>query len=98
MFRNIPHGLYRIWFADCDEPCLASVGSTHDGTRWYAPCNWTSGNNRDPVVASTDWSVIRNAELIEPAYGESEGPGIYTRELTAAEIESGVIDPSIPWQ
>ena len=68
MTKDLPHGLYRIWFVDCgDASVLASVGSTYDGTRWYAPCNWTSDNNLRPLVASTDWRIVQRVELIEAA-------------------------------
>jgi len=64
--KGMKHGLYRIYWKEEDGggASLASVGYTHDGSNWHAPCNWTSENNNSPMVASTDWSSIEKAELI----------------------------------
>tara|TARA_Y100000310_G_C20598360_1_gene771697 strand:+ start:227 stop:601 length:375 start_codon:yes stop_codon:yes gene_type:complete len=63
-------GLYRIFWKS-GGTSLASVGQTHDGTRWFAPCNWT-GKNENPLVASTDWKLVSRFELID-VIGENVG-------------------------
>jgi hypothetical protein len=56
------HGIYRLyWYSGGSS--LASVGSCYDGTRWYAPINWISGDAKDPhpkhpLVAAIDWSYV----------------------------------------
>lgn len=54
--RLLP-GLYKLWWKS-GGISLASVGLTHDGARWYAPTNWTSGDNEKPMVASTNWRQV----------------------------------------
>jgi len=63
---QIPHGLYVLrWKAAAGSGAsLASVGTTHDGTRWFAPCNWTSGDNAHPMVASTNWDDVDHVVLV----------------------------------
>ena len=59
---KLGHGLYVLYWKDPSSrhtaASLASVGMTYDGTRWFAPCNWTSADNERPLVASTDWSRV----------------------------------------
>lgn len=60
--RHRELGVYRLfWYSGgCS---VAAVGMCDDGSRWYAPANWTAG---DPgAVVSTDWSPVKSAELIE---------------------------------
>lgn len=60
--RHRELGVYRLfWYSGgCS---VAAVGMCKDGSRWYAPANWTAG---DPgAVVSTDWSPVKSAELIE---------------------------------
>ena len=43
----------------------SSVGSMYDGTKWYAPCNWTcegSFGKRDLI--RTDWDIVEAAEML----------------------------------
>lgn len=55
-------GAYRL-FWHSGGSSVAAVGMLDDGTRWYAPANWT---NREPgAVVSTDWSLVKHADLIE---------------------------------
>lgn len=55
-------GVYRL-FWHSGGSSVAAVGMLDDGTRWYAPSNWT---NREPgAVVSTDWSLVKQADLIE---------------------------------
>lgn len=63
---KLAHGLYIIHWKDTTSgrPSLASVGMTYDGTRWYAPCNWTSSDNARPMVASTDWDIVARVVLV----------------------------------
>jgi hypothetical protein len=69
----LPLGLYRIFWDDDDAPSLASVGQCHDGTRWFAPSNWTCAVPDAPSigswpiarVATTDWSQVSRVERIE---------------------------------
>lgn len=65
-FKGLNLGVYKIYWKKRHGGghSLASVGQTYNGTRWYAPCNWTSENNDYPSVASTDWSKIKKVEQI----------------------------------
>jgi hypothetical protein len=73
--KELKHGLYKLWWktGGCS---LASVGSTHDGSRWYAPCNWTSQDNERPMVASTDWIDVDRVELIKENNYEKAKDGL----------------------
>jgi hypothetical protein len=52
-------GLYHIyWKGDGSGHSLAAVGLLDDGTRWFAPCNWTSETVAG--IASTDWSLVES--------------------------------------
>lgn len=64
--QELDYGLYRIFYKKKHGGgfSLASVGGTYDGTRWYAPCNWTTKSNSKPMVASTDWSHVKKVEKI----------------------------------
>lgn len=62
--KGLKHGVYRI-FWNTGGKSVASIGYTHDGTNWFAPCNWTSESNDKPIVASTDWKDVDRIELIE---------------------------------
>lgn len=35
---------------------IASVGQLYDGTRWFAPCNWT--NEKAEGICSTKWHYV----------------------------------------
>lgn len=56
------HGLYRLYWKDGGSS-LAAVGILHDGTRWYAPVNWT--NESPKGIAHDDWDRVERAELIK---------------------------------
>lgn len=62
--QKLDHGLYRIFYKKIYGGgfSLASVGSTHDGTRWFAPSNWVS--TCKDMVASTNWKRVKKVELI----------------------------------
>ena len=62
--KGLKHGVYKIFWIGGGSS-LASIGYTHDGTNWFAPCNWTSKDNNKPMVASTKWQMIDRIEFIE---------------------------------
>ena len=64
--RHQPTGVYRLFWhsGGCS---VAAVGMLDDGSRWYAPANWTSSGADG--VASADWSPVKSAELIESHQG-----------------------------
>lgn len=53
--RKLHHGIYRLYWKDGGSS-LASVGGLHDGTRWFAPINWTS--KAPDGIASTKWVYV----------------------------------------
>lgn len=69
--RELRHGLYRLFWKSGGFS-LAAVGILHDGTRWFAPVNWTCKTSEG--IASTDWKSVERAELIfvrGPTNGEA---------------------------
>jgi hypothetical protein len=62
--QNLLHGVYRLYWRSggCS---LASVGSLHNGDRWFACANWTSEKTRGIVVANDWWRKVVRAELVE---------------------------------
>lgn len=66
-------GAYRLFWKSGGSS-VASVGMAYDGTRWYAPANWTTGSADASLadVVSTDWDRVERAELIE-AYRNTVG-------------------------
>ena len=53
---------------------LAAVGQCHDGSKWFAPTNWTCATPEKPTqigswpiarVATTDWEQVAQVERIE---------------------------------
>lgn len=60
---KLPHGLYRLRWKEGGSS-LASVGSTYDGTRWFAPCNWTAASRDNPLIASTKWRMVDSVTTI----------------------------------
>lgn len=67
----LPLGLYRIHWDEGDTS-LAAVGQCHDGSRWFAPVNWTCAFPDQPTpgswpiarVATTDWDMVVRVEKI----------------------------------
>ena len=55
-------GLYEI-FWHSGGSSFASVGQLHDGSLWFAPCNWTSENSSG--IACTKWEFVKKVKLIE---------------------------------
>ena len=59
---NQPLGVYRLYWKDGGRESLATVGMLHDGTRWFAPVNWTA---RDVAgIASTKWRLVERMEKV----------------------------------
>lgn len=72
--EKLVSGLYRLFWAQHAGGgySLAAVGSTYDGTRWYAPTNWTARNAIDLAgLIATDWSRIERVELIRSRDGQN---------------------------
>lgn len=73
--RHRQLGVYRLFWKSGGFS-VASVGMTYDGTRWYAPANWTTGSADASLatVVSTDWGRVDRVELIEVnrSVGESD--------------------------
>lgn len=63
-------GLYRIYWKEDDRTSLASIGILHDGTRWLAPCNWSS-QEAGGIARSDYWDQIEQVELIVEDTGNS---------------------------
>ena len=61
--RKLRHGLYRLWWKSGDSS-LAAVGSLYDGTRWFAPTNWTAPAY-SRLVTSVAWRMVQRVERIE---------------------------------
>jgi hypothetical protein len=62
--QKLKHGVYRLYW-DGRNYSLASVGSLSNGSRWFAPCNWTSESADGIVGVNTDWTMVKKAVLIE---------------------------------
>lgn len=70
--RQLQLGLYRLHW-DEGGTSLAAVGMCYDGSRWFAPVNWTCRPPKEAtvgkwpvaVVATTDWSRVLRADKIE---------------------------------
>lgn len=61
--KKLNHGLYIIKWKKKNGggTSLASVGSTSNGDRWLAPCNWVSGSTSDSEI----WDKIKKVKLIK---------------------------------
>lgn len=59
--QKLRHGLHRLHWK-VGGHSLASVGSLHDGRRWFACTNWTGAE--PDAIASTAWRGVERAELI----------------------------------
>lgn len=58
--KHLELGLYILYWKE-GGASLAAVGQLHDGTKWFAACNWTS---KDKFEASTDWRMIKGIEEV----------------------------------
>ena len=56
--KKLGHGLFNLFWKDGGSS-YAAVGSLHDGTRWFAPTNWTSKTTEG--IASTKWRYVDHA-------------------------------------
>ncbi len=66
-------GLYKFYWKNGGGESLCAVGQTYNGTRWYAACNWTSSDNENPRVVSTDWRGVEMVELIRSSLHYHDG-------------------------
>jgi hypothetical protein len=58
-------GIYRLHWVEGGSS-LAAVGMLHDGTRWFAPINWTGIVQER--IACVKWEMVESAEVvIDPA-------------------------------
>ncbi len=55
-------GLYRVYWKSGGSS-LAAVGNLHDGTRWLAPCNWTSVSPQG-IATANYWKQVKYVEKI----------------------------------
>jgi len=85
--KGMEHGLYLITWTDEQGGgnSLASVGFTHDGSNWYAPCNWTSKDNKNVIVASTDWSIVKSFRLILKNDYETKNANVVLNDTVVEE-------------
>ena len=57
--QALPLGVYHIYWKKGGSS-LASVGRTHSGKAWFAPCNWTGKDDDYIFVAVTEWGAAAN--------------------------------------
>ena len=60
--QKLRHGVYRLYWSPRTYS-LASVGSLHNGDRWFACANWVSGDKEG--ITSQSWEGVVRAVLIE---------------------------------
>lgn len=60
--QELRHGLYWLTWKTGGNS-LAAVGSLHDGTRWFAPTNWTSKTPEG--IACTKWRCVETTIAIK---------------------------------
>lgn len=58
--RQMPPGLYRIWWKSGDAS-YAAVGMLPNGDRWLAPTNWVRPTERQDV-----WRSVKAAVRCSP--------------------------------
>jgi hypothetical protein len=51
--KNCPLAIYEVFWKEGGSS-VASIGYTHDGTRWLAPTNWTCKNDDNPTCLLDD--------------------------------------------
>jgi len=73
--KGLKHGIYKIYWISGGSS-LAAIGFTHDGTNWFACCNWTSESNTAPSVASTKWAEVKSIELLIENNYDTESPSV----------------------
>lgn len=57
-----PHGIYKVFWKSGGFS-LAAVGSLHDGTRWFAPTNWT-GKEKAELTLEKSLDDIQSIYLL----------------------------------
>ena len=62
--QKLNHGVYRLYWS-ARTYSLASVGSLHNGDRWFACANWTRKDGEGIISFREDWESVQNAVLIE---------------------------------
>lgn len=62
--QKLEHGVYRLYWS-ARSYSLASVGSLHNGDRWFACANWTSKDGDGLIHFREDWGIVKKAVLIE---------------------------------
>ena len=62
--QKLKHGVYRLYWS-ARTYSLASVGSLHDGSRWFACANWTSKTDEGVTGSGDNWDSVVKAVLIE---------------------------------
>lgn len=65
--QKLGHGLYRLFWKS-GGMSLASVGSLHDGRRWFACTNWVS--KESDGIACTSWRLVDHVVLVEGYFGK----------------------------
>lgn len=93
--KGMEHGLYLITWADehGGGNSLASVGYTHDGSNWYSPCNWTSESNDSPMVASTDWRIVKSCSLIKSVKTLNNDTVVEDKNMSTVYFDKQVLNP-----
>ena len=61
--QKLNHGVYRLYWS-ARTYSLASVGSLHNGDRWFACANWTSKDGEGIISFREDWESVQKAVLI----------------------------------
>ena len=74
--RQLPLGLYRVFWKSDDRPSIAAIGMLEDGQRWLAPANWTR-----PTEDQHIWRRVERVELPKAPSGQN------LQVLAPAEIE-----------
>lgn len=55
--RQLPLGLYRIYWKRCNQTSLAAIGMLNNGDKWLAPINWTHPTDNQNI-----WRKIEKVE------------------------------------
>lgn len=68
--NDLPSGVYKIYWANGGGTSVASLYRDKSGDPWIAPANWISPGKLLDLV---DYSCISKMELIERAFGNTDG-------------------------
>jgi hypothetical protein len=83
--NNLPIGIYRLYWVDGGSS-RAAVGMLYDGTRWFAPSNWT--NQLASGVVSTDWSLVAR---IEKEQDDAQGKAIEELRAQNTKLDTAIV-------